>query len=81
MVTADIADLPVAERLKLMEALWDSLCAADSGAGSGAGSAVAPPAWHGAVLDERMRLIDSGADAISPWQEAKERIRNQTRAG
>ncbi len=77
MVTADIADLPVAERLKLMEALWDSLCAADSGAGS----AVAPPAWHGAVLDERMRLIDSGADAISPWQEAKDRIRNQTRAG
>lgn len=73
MVTADIADLPVAERLKLMEALWDSLCKSDSG--------VESPAWHGAVLDERMRLIDSGADAVTSWQEAKERIRRQTRAG
>lgn len=73
MVTADIADLPVAERLKLMEALWDSLCKSDSG--------VESPAWHGAVLDERMHLIDSGADAVTSWQEAKERIRRQTRAG
>jgi len=73
MITADIADLPVAERLKLMEALWDSLCKTDSG--------VESPAWHREVLDERMGRIDGGADAVTSWQEAKERIRTQIKAG
>ncbi|HMM54153.1 MAG TPA: addiction module protein [Candidatus Desulfobacillus sp.] len=71
MVTADIVGMPVAERLKLMETLWDSLCAADAG--------IASPAWHGEVLTGRLRRIDSGADAVTPWKEAKERIRNQVK--
>jgi len=73
MVTADIADLPVAEKLKLMETLWDSLCKSASG--------IESPDWHRDVLAERMRRIDGGADSVSSWQEAKERIRNQTKAG
>jgi beta-glucosidase-like glycosyl hydrolase len=56
-----------------METIWDSLCASEAGMDS--------PAWHGQVLDERMRRIDSGADTVSDWKEAKERVRNQAKAG
>lgn len=72
MTTADIAELPVAEKLMLMEKLWDSLRAqADS----------IIPAWHKEILAERLRRLDSGIEPVSPWAEAKERIRAQTKAG
>ncbi|MDT3734706.1 MAG: addiction module protein [Denitratisoma sp.] len=73
MTAAAIAELSIAERLKLMETIWDSLCASEAGPDS--------PAWHGEVLGERMQRLDSGADAVSDWKEAKDRIRNQAKAG
>ena len=69
-ITADVNAMPVADRLKLMESLWDSLCS------SRTDDAVSP-AWHKDVLVERMARIDSGNESTSPWSEAKERIRNQ----
>ena len=73
MTTADIAKLPVAEKLLLMEQLWDALrVQADS-------SVV--PAWHKDVLAERLRRLDTGKEPTSPWTEAKERIRSQIKAG
>lgn len=72
MTTIDIAELPVAEKLRLMEALWDALRAQ-------ADRAIAP-AWHQAVLDQRVQRLDSGAETVTPWAQAKERIRAQTRA-
>jgi putative addiction module component (TIGR02574 family) len=72
MTTIDIAELPVAEKLGLMEQLWDSLRAR-------AESAVVPP-WHQEVLAQRMQQLDSGGAAVTPWAQAKERIRAQTRA-
>ena len=72
MTTADIADLPVAEKLLLMERLWDALRAqADSNV---------VPAWHKDVLAERLRCFDSGSEPVSPWAEAKERIRARIKA-
>lgn len=73
MTTIDIAELPVAEKLKLMESLWDALCAQPGGA--------VAPAWHGLVLVERLRRLDSGEEPVSPWPEARERIRTQVKAG
>ncbi len=73
MTTADIAKLPIAEKLLLMERLWDALrVQADS-------SVV--PAWHMDVLAERMRRLDAGNEPISPWAEAKERLRSQIKTG
>jgi putative addiction module component (TIGR02574 family) len=73
MTTADIADLPMAEKLLLMERLWDALRAqADSGV---------VPAWHKEVLAERLRRLDAGSEPTSTWTEAKERIRSQIKAG
>jgi putative addiction module component (TIGR02574 family) len=69
MTTIDIAELPVAEKLMLMERLWGALRAqADSGV---------IPAWHKDILAERLRRLDNGSEPVSPWAEAKERIRAQ----
>ena len=72
MTTIDIAELPVAEKLRLMERLWDALRAQ-------AESAVVPT-WHQEVLAQRLQRLDSGAETVTPWAQAKERIRAQTRA-
>lgn len=72
MTSNDIFAMPVAEKLKLMETLWDSLCAQSGGS-------MESPAWHGAVLEERLRRLASGEDTVAPWSEAKARIRAQIR--
>ncbi|MCX8087345.1 MAG: addiction module protein [Rhodocyclaceae bacterium] len=74
MIPADIASLPLAEKLSLMEALWDSLCRETS-------ECPPIPAWHEAVLAERLERLASGAESVSPWSEAKERLREQIKAG
>jgi len=73
MTTVDIVAMPVAEKLKLMETLWDSLCIQSA-------VDVASPTWHGEVLEERLRRLASGEEAVAPWKEAKERIRTQVKA-
>jgi len=73
MTTVDIVAMPVAEKLKLMETLWDALCTQSA-------SDVTTPAWHGEVLEERLRRLASGEEAMVPWKEAKERIRAQVKA-
>ena len=72
MTAIDIAELPVAEQLMLMEKLWDALRAQ-------AESAVVP-AWHQEVLAQRLQRLDSGTEPVTPWTQAKERIRAQVRA-
>jgi hypothetical protein len=41
----------------------------------------AVPAWHMATLSERLHRLDTGSEHVSPWPEARERIRAQTKAG
>lgn len=73
MTAIEITDMPVAEKLKLMEALWDSLI-------DRTGGGVESPAWHGAVLEERLRRLANGEEQVSNWKEAKDRIRSQVKA-
>ncbi|WP_024538719.1 addiction module protein [Comamonas badia] len=72
MTAIDIAELPVAEKLMLMEKLWDALSAQAASA--------AVPTWHQEVLVQRLQRLDSGAEAAAPWAQARERIRTQTKA-
>ena len=74
MPTIDLMGMPVTEKLKLMETLWDSLCAQSTGD-------MGTPAWHVEVLEERLRRLSSGEDSVSAWKDAKERIRAQVKAG
>ncbi len=58
MNTADIRKLSRSERLQIMDTLWDSFLNDDIDMDS--------PEWHGGVLDERRKTIESGkAEFIS----------------
>ena len=73
MTTVDVVAMPVSEKLKLMEALWDSLCLQSGGN-------LDLPAWHDEVLAQRLRRLASGEETVAPWNEAKERIRAQVKS-
>ncbi len=72
MTSVDIVAMPFPERLKLMETLWDSLCAQSMNMDS--------PAWHAEVLGDRLRRLASGEDTVVSWNEAKARIRSQVKS-
>jgi len=72
MTTIDIAELPVAEKLRLMEKLWDAL--------SAQAEDTVVPAWHQEVLAQRLDRLRSGGEAVAPWAQAKERICAQIKA-
>jgi hypothetical protein len=61
---SDLAELPVEERLKCMEVLWDSL----------RGSEPDSPEWHGQVLSERRAKIESGEAKYLTGSELKKRL-------
>ncbi|MGB4767581.1 MAG: addiction module protein [Rugosibacter sp.] len=73
MASIDIVDMPVEENLKLMESLWDSLCATHA-------EGMSTPRRHGDVLAERACRLASGEESVSAWSDAKERIRSQIKA-
>ena len=68
MTHADLLTMPVAEKIQLMESLWESL----------SNDAIAAiPAWHSEVLAERGALLDQGQEPVTAWSDAKQRIRDQ----
>lgn len=58
--------LTVAQKLQIVERVWDDLCQ-HSGE-------VRSPEWHAEVLAERKRQIEDGSMPISSWKDAKERL-------
>jgi len=73
MTAIDIAALPVAEKLKLMEALWDSLCTpTDKG--------VESPPWHAAALKQAEDELAAGTARFVDWADAKDSLRRNSRA-
>ena len=65
-----IDQMTIAEKLRIMEELWDDLRARADG--------VPIPQWHKDLLDERERLIESGEARFGDWETAKKRITKQT---
>lgn len=68
-VMVDLQQMSTAEKLRLMEALWTDLSKGD----------VPSPDWHGDVLAERDRLIDSGEEKFVDWEAAKRQLREELR--
>jgi putative addiction module component (TIGR02574 family) len=58
--------LPLEQRLKLIEDLWDSI-EADT-------DALPLPDWHRAEIDRRLDALDTGASVGAPWEEVRRRI-------
>lgn len=63
---SDLLELPVAERLKLIEAIWDSIAEAPDG--------VHLTEAQRAELERRLADYHADPDAGSPWQDVKARI-------
>ena len=60
--------MTVAEKLEVMEAIWESLCAQPAD--------VPAPEWHGEVLADRKRRLETGEATVSNWDEAKKRLQD-----
>ena len=67
MTQLELAALPLAERLQMMEDLWTSL-SMDAGA---------VPDWHEDVLKARAQSLDEGTETVSDWADAKTRLRQR----
>jgi hypothetical protein len=65
-----ITQMSLAEKLSLMEQLWEDLRTRAEG--------VPMPQWHKDLLDERERLVQNGEAHFSEWQDARKRITEQT---
>jgi putative addiction module component (TIGR02574 family) len=66
LTPAEIRKLPVAERLQLIEDIWDSL--------DGETEELPLPEWHRAELDRRLDALDQGTSTGSAWDEVRRRI-------
>ena len=64
-----LENLSVAEKLALMERLWDDL--------SRRPNEVPSPQWHGDVLAERIAAIRDGRTNFVDWNDAKRRLRER----
>jgi putative addiction module component (TIGR02574 family) len=63
---AELRALPIEERLKLIEDLWDSIeMDAD---------ALPLPDWHRAEIDRRIDALDAGTSTGAPWDEVRRRM-------
>lgn len=63
---SDVIELPVAERLKLVEAIWDSIAETPE--------ALALTDAQRAELDRRLEEYEKSPHEGSPWSEVKDRI-------
>ena len=61
-----LEQMPVAEKLATVEAIWASLCSRPTDVDS--------PAWHQEVLVERTKRLESGEASVNEWSEAKKRL-------
>ena len=66
LVVAEILELPVPERIRLVELIWDSIAAVPE--------AIPISDELKAELDRRLAEFEADPDAGSPWEEVRERI-------
>ena len=59
--------MTTADKLRLMEDLWQNLATEDL--------EIPSPSWHRDVLAERERLITSGEGSYIAWEVAKKQMR------
>lgn len=59
--------LTQAQKLDIMEALWEDLTRNEK--------IIDSPAWHEAILKDREEAFAAGKVKVSNWEEAKERIK------
>jgi len=66
MNVEDVKKLPTEEKIRIMEAIWDSF--------EQEGDEIDSPDWHGDVLRRRRARIESGEATFLSLEEARERL-------
>ena len=66
-VDLPLAKLTLAQKLDLIETLWDDITEDER--------ALESPGWHEEVLRDRQQALDSGKASVGDWEGAKERIK------
>jgi hypothetical protein len=72
-VNLAISQLTFAQKLGLMEALWEELTRDEKKLKS--------PAWHEAVLKDREEAFSDKKVTVSDWDQAKKRIKKKVSCG
>jgi putative addiction module component (TIGR02574 family) len=67
---AEIHELPLHEKLRMMEVLWDGIAPLEA--------ELEVPQWHKDLLDEREQLILDGKAKFIDWETAKLQIKDAT---
>lgn len=65
---ADVIKLPIAERIQLAEAIWDSVAEQ--------ANELPLPDWHKEILDERLANYESSTTRTFSWQEVKDGLKD-----
>jgi putative addiction module component (TIGR02574 family) len=65
---AEIRELPLHEKLRMMEALWDGIAPQEAD--------LEVPQWHKDLLDEREQLVRDGNAKFIDWETAKRQIKD-----
>ena len=63
MITDEIKNLSIKDRLILMEEIWETLCYEED--------KIESPAWHKEVLDRREKKIENGEAKFISLEELK----------
>lgn len=66
-VTLPLKEMTTAEKLALMELLWEDLCRTPE--------EIPTPAWHGEVLAAREQLLREGKTHFRDFEEVRDRLR------
>jgi putative addiction module component (TIGR02574 family) len=66
MGIAEIHQLPLNDKLQIMEAIWDDL--------RSNAEAVLVPDWHKNLLDERRNVVEQGKEQVLEWDEVKDSL-------
>jgi hypothetical protein len=63
-----IDQMTTAEKLRALEAIWESLCRKPDD--------VPSPSWHADVLRRREKSVQDGSSQFTDWVEAKQNLRD-----
>jgi len=66
-VDLPLAKMTLAQKLDLIETLWDDISKDDK--------ALESPLWHEEVLRDRQQALDSDKASVGDWEAAKKRIK------
>ena len=69
VATLPLDSLTIAEKLLLMERLWEDLSRRPSN--------VPIPEWHGDTLSQRQAAVHEGRTSFVEWEAAKKRLRER----